>query len=108
MSAFSSLLRTDVLVIGGGPAGLAAAIALRQRGVDVTVVEARPASIDKACGEGLMPEALTALERLGILLDARDGVPFRGIHLKMSKHVSRRCFHRGPAWACGGCGCMSG
>lgn len=82
MSAFSSLLRTDVLVIGGGPAGLAAAIALRQHGVDVTVVEARPANIDKACGEGLMPEALTALERLGVWIDTRDGVPFRGIHFE--------------------------
>jgi flavin-dependent dehydrogenase len=82
VSAFSSFLRTDVLVIGGGPAGLAAAIALRQHGVDVTVVEARAACIDKACGEGLMPEALTALERLGVLLDVRDGVPFRGIRFE--------------------------
>lgn len=82
MSASSSILRTDVLVIGGGPAGLAAAIALRQRGVDVTVVEARSPAIDKACGEGLMPEALAALERLGVSLDARDGLPFRGIRFE--------------------------
>jgi len=88
VSAFSSVVCTDVLVIGGGPAGLAAAIALRQQGIGVTVVEARAASIDKACGEGLMPEALTALERLGIWLDTRDGVPFRGIHFEdLNTHV---------------------
>jgi flavin-dependent dehydrogenase len=88
VSASSSFLLTDVLVIGGGPAGLAAAIALRQHGVDVTVVDARPAAIDKACGEGLMPEALTALERLGVSLDAQDGVPFRGIRFEDVKtHV---------------------
>ena len=33
---------TEVLIVGGGPAGLAASIALRQRGIDCTVVEARP------------------------------------------------------------------
>ena len=70
---------TEVLVLGGGPAGLAAGIALRARGVDVTVVDAREPAIDKACGEGLMPEALAALERLGVHLDDRDGMPFLGI-----------------------------
>lgn len=79
MSVHSPMARTEVLVIGGGPAGLAAAIALRQRGVEVTVVEALAPAVDKACGEGLMPEALAALERLGITLNEKDGVPFYGI-----------------------------
>jgi len=38
---------TDVLILGGGPAGLAAAIALRQKGIDCLVVEALEPAIDK-------------------------------------------------------------
>jgi flavin-dependent dehydrogenase len=71
---------TDVVVIGGGPAGLAAGLALRARGFDVLVADgAGPDPIDKACGEGLMPDAVAALEPLGI--DARDCQhwPFEGI-----------------------------
>lgn len=70
---------TEVLILGGGPAGLAAGIALRQRGLDVTVVDALAPPIDKACGEGLMPGALAALERLGVKMGASDGMPFAGI-----------------------------
>ena len=70
---------TEVLVVGGGPAGLAAGIALRARGVDVTVVDGLAPAIDKACGEGLMPEAVAALRRLGVHLDDADGMPFFGI-----------------------------
>ena len=67
---------TEVLIVGGGPAGLAAAIALRQRGIDCTVVEACPAGIDKACGEGLMPDSRDTLARLGISLAAAIGYHF--------------------------------
>ena len=56
----------DVLVVGGGPVGLATAIEARRRGLSVRVVEPRVQPIDKACGEGLMPGALAALERLGV------------------------------------------
>ena len=48
----------DVLVVGGGPAGLATAIRCAQVGLSVTVAEPRTGPIDKACGEGLMPAAL--------------------------------------------------
>jgi flavin-dependent dehydrogenase len=41
-----------VMIIGGGPAGLAAAIALRQKGIDCMVVEALELPKDKCCGEG--------------------------------------------------------
>ncbi|WP_308121904.1 NAD(P)/FAD-dependent oxidoreductase, partial [Actinotalea ferrariae] len=57
---------TDVLVVGGGPVGLSAAIEARLAGHDVVVVEPRPGAIDKACGEGLMPGTLRALTRLGV------------------------------------------
>jgi flavin-dependent dehydrogenase len=62
----SATLDTEVLVVGGGPIGLAAAIEARLAGLTVTVVEPRTAPIDKACGEGLMPGSLAALARLGV------------------------------------------
>jgi flavin-dependent dehydrogenase len=70
---------TDVFVIGGGPAGVAAAIAARQRGFRVVVADGAQPPIDKACGEGLMPDGLSALERLGIQLPLASAHPFRGI-----------------------------
>jgi flavin-dependent dehydrogenase len=70
---------TDVFVIGGGPAGLAAAIAARQQGFRVVVADGAQMPIDKPCGEGLMPDGLAALEKLGISVDAENAYPFRGI-----------------------------
>ena len=70
---------TDVFVIGGGPAGLAAAIAARRKGLRAMVADGRRPPIDKACGEGLMPDSIAAAGRIGILLPADRGFPFRGI-----------------------------
>jgi flavin-dependent dehydrogenase len=69
---------TDVFVVGGGPAGLAAAIAARQRGLRVVVADGGQPPIDKACGEGLMPDGLAALQRLGIQLSLARLIPFAG------------------------------
>jgi len=66
----------DLLVAGAGPVGLAAAIRARLAGLDVVVVDPRTAPIDKACGEGLMPDALRRLQGLGV---APEGAPFTGI-----------------------------
>jgi menaquinone-9 beta-reductase len=71
--------KTDVLVVGGGPAGLAAAIAARLKGFDVVVADAARPPIDKACGEGLMPDSIAALRRLGIAIGPDHGFPIRGI-----------------------------
>ena len=73
---------TDVLVIGGGPAGLAAAIAARMKGFDVTVVDGAKPPIDKACGEGLMPSTLSALRALGVAIGPADGQALRGVCFK--------------------------
>jgi len=73
------LKTTDVFVIGGGPAGLAAAIAARQQGFRVVVADGARMPIDKPCGEGLMPDGLAALERLGVSVDGENSYPFRGI-----------------------------
>jgi flavin-dependent dehydrogenase len=69
---------TDVFVIGGGPAGLAAAIAARRRGFEVTVADLEHPPVDKACGEGIMPDGLAAARALGVNLEA-EGQAFRGI-----------------------------
>jgi flavin-dependent dehydrogenase len=66
----------DLLVAGGGPAGLVTALHARQAGLRVVVMERRIAPIDKACGEGLMPAAIAALARLGVDVPGRA---FRGI-----------------------------
>lgn len=61
----------DVLVVGGGPVGLVAAIEARLAGRSVVVVEPRGGAVDKACGEGLMPQAVAALHRLDVDPDGR-------------------------------------
>lgn len=71
--------RCDAVVVGGGPAGLAAAIALRARGLSVVVCDGRRPPIDKACGEGLMPGGIPALAALGVDVAALRARPFRGI-----------------------------
>jgi flavin-dependent dehydrogenase len=55
----------DVIVIGGGPAGLAAAAAVAARGLDALLLERQRLPVDKACGEGLLPGGVRALEALG-------------------------------------------
>jgi menaquinone-9 beta-reductase len=70
---------TDVFVIGGGPAGLAAAIAARRRGFEVAVADRSEPPIDKACGEGIMPDGVAAAHAIGISLEGAGGRPFRGI-----------------------------
>ena len=57
----------EVLVIGAGPAGSACAQALESAGCDVVLVDQHDFPRDKTCGDGLIPDAHRALERLGVL-----------------------------------------
>ena len=57
----------DVLVVGAGPAGSAAAQLLARAGRDVVLVDAHAFPRDKVCGDGLIPDAHHALDRLGVL-----------------------------------------
>ncbi len=66
----------DLLIVGGGPAGLATAIRARLAGLGVTVIDRSRPPIDKACGEGLMPDAVARLREIGVV---PRGFPFRGI-----------------------------
>ncbi len=59
--------RCDVLVVGAGPAGSAAAITLARAGFDVVLVDQHAFPRDKVCGDGLIPDAHKALRKLGVL-----------------------------------------
>ncbi|MFJ9906190.1 NAD(P)/FAD-dependent oxidoreductase [Streptomyces sp. NPDC101152] len=85
----------DLLIVGGGPAGLATAIHAARAGLDVAVAEPRPTPVDKACGEGLMPGAVRTLAALGI---APPGHPLRGIRYRDAEDDTRHAearFHHG-------------
>jgi geranylgeranyl reductase family protein len=75
---------TDVLVVGGGPAGSAAAIFLRQRGHHVTLLDEARFPRDKVCGEGISPEAWRLLRALGAEAEVRalGPRPVRGMRLR--------------------------
>lgn len=76
--------QADVLIVGGGPAGLAAANVLGRNGLRVTVCERGSLPRDKACGEGLMPTGVRHLDELGVTphLDPRQMTPLRGIRFQ--------------------------
>ena len=56
----------DVLVVGAGPAGVAAGIEARRLGLDVLVVDKAGFPRDKTCGDGLTTGALRLLDALGV------------------------------------------
>ncbi|HEU5149848.1 MAG TPA: geranylgeranyl reductase family protein [Iamia sp.] len=62
----SADLDVDVLVVGGGPAGAAAAVELARAGREVAVVDKATFPRDKICGDGLTSAALHHLEHLGV------------------------------------------
>ncbi|MFC3688647.1 NAD(P)/FAD-dependent oxidoreductase [Aquipuribacter hungaricus] len=87
----------DLVVVGGGPVGLATAVGAAQQGLSVVVLDPREGPADKACGEGLMPGARASLERLGVRLrpgpDAHEMV---GIRYLSPGHVAEARFRAGP------------
>jgi flavin-dependent dehydrogenase len=87
----------DAIVVGGGPAGLAGAIALGRRGCRVILVERRMPPLDKPCGEGLMPSGLALLGRLGVQLGDDVGRQFRGIrYVSQTGVIAEADFRVGP------------
>src|SRR5580698_8767881 len=91
----------DVAIVGAGPAGLACAIAAANQGLQVEIIDAMQPGIDKACGEGLLPNSLAALATLGFNL-SRDlsrieTAPFRGIRFLSDQASSVTAEARFPA-----------
>ncbi|HEY4899115.1 MAG TPA: FAD-dependent oxidoreductase, partial [Candidatus Nanopelagicaceae bacterium] len=82
----------DLLVVGAGPVGLVTAIHAAQAGLEVTVIEPRIGTIDKACGEGLMPQALEHLTRIGI---DPPGMDFFGIRYIAGERIAEARFLSG-------------
>lgn len=87
------MIDAELIVVGGGPVGLAAAIEGRMAGLDVLVIEPREGVIDKACGEGVMPGARDALDRLGVVAAS---APIAGIDYRDGRHSVQHRFAGGP------------
>lgn len=86
----------DVLVAGGGPAGLAAAVQARLAGLTAVVVEPRTAPVDKACGEGVMPGGVASLRALGVEPAGRE---LRGIRYVDGARRAEAPSATGRGWA---------
>lgn len=82
----------DLLIAGGGPAGLATALHAVAAGMSVLVREPREGVVDKACGEGVMPAGLAHLESLGV---HPQGQVIRGIRYCAPGRRAQTAF-RGP------------
>jgi len=71
--------RTDVLVVGAGPAGSSAAAWAARAGLDVVLADAQTFPRDKTCGDGLTPRAIEELHRLGLAGWLRGRAVNRGL-----------------------------
>jgi flavin-dependent dehydrogenase len=88
----------DVFIVGGGPAGLATAIAARRLGLSVVLADGAVPPIDKPCGEGLMPDGVEALHQLGITIPEGEAYPFLGIRFVSDGTKAEAAFPRGTAY----------
>lgn len=86
----------EILIVGAGPAGLATAIHLAERGLPVRVRDKRREVQDKACGEGVPPVGVACLKRLGV---EPEHFPFQGVAYNTpdgGRAAAR--FPQGPGW----------
>ena len=72
---------TDVLVVGAGPGGSAAAYHLARHGLDVTLLEKASFPREKVCGDGLTPRSVRSLLRMGIDVDEPGFVKVIGLRV---------------------------
>jgi len=83
----------DLLIVGGGPAGLATAIFAASEGLSAAVLERRRFPIDKACGEGLMPGGVRLLSAMGVRVEKSH--PFEGIRYIDGRNIAEARFKDG-------------
>jgi flavin-dependent dehydrogenase len=87
---------TDVFIVGAGPAGLAAAIAARQKGFEVVVADGSEPPIEKPCGEGMMPGTLAGLRAMGVEISPSEGLRFSGVRFVQQGARVSADFPQGP------------
>ena len=83
----------DLIVVGGGPSGLSAAILAAQQGLSTLVIEQKKGTIDKACGEGLMPAAVDTLNKMNVYPEQSH--PFLGIRYIQGTQQAQGNFRNG-------------
>ena len=89
----------DVIVVGAGPAGSAAAWRLRQAGREVVVLEKADFPREKVCGDGLTPRGVKALQDLGIDTSPRAGwVRHKGLRVHGGGVVTEVDWPRLETW----------
>jgi flavin-dependent dehydrogenase len=81
-------LKDEVLIVGGGVAGCAAAIALARAGRDVTLLERETVSRHKVCGEFLSGEALEDLQALDMNVKSLGAVPIDYVRLAAARRAA--------------------
>jgi flavin-dependent dehydrogenase len=69
----------DMVVVGGGPVGLATAIYARLHGLSCAVFDRRTLPLDKACGEGLLPRGVDHLKKMGVSTSGIRSAPCLGM-----------------------------
>lgn len=85
----------DLVVVGGGPAGLATAIEARLAGLEVVVLDRRNPPVDAACGEGLMPAGVRRLLGLGVILPEKEVGRIHGIRYRDGGRAAEARFRDG-------------
>ena len=91
---------SKVLIVGGGPAGLATAITLAKENVSSVVIEKGSWPRDKVCGEGLMPTGVHFLQKYGISknLPCDGHYPFVGIRYLDGNIIAQGKFKSGEGF----------
>ena len=90
-----SKMTGDLIIVGGGPAGLATAIFAARGGLSSIVLDKRTLPLDKPCGEGIMPPGVALLEEMGVQLPHS---PFHGIRYLDGDIVAEGRFQRSLGW----------
>lgn len=92
------MTEADLVIVGGGPAGLATAIHAAQRGLTSVVLERRALPLDKACGEGVMPGGVAALAAMGVEVPEKGRAAFLGVRYVDGPAIAEARFARRPGW----------